>query len=218
VPTASEGLLPTDSNTSPLTYSDLDHIYMQVSASSDIDDASKCWYQIFVDCAKYLLCFRNSQHERAQAHIADAAKAISLLKVTNLSSVPTQIVPCFKGVVACCRSRISELGPAVSPFSFARPVIIGTGVAAEVCRPKMTSLRQRISRPFPSGSRQAIITDSVGTCCSNNRFCCISRRDQLNSDHPHFQPCSIVTILLSFAAEAHPLRFRVPPSARFLFL
>ena len=179
---------------------------MQVSASSDIDDASKCWYQIFVDCAKYLLCFRNSQHERAQAHIADAAKAISLLKATNLSCVPTQIVPCFKGVVACCLSRISELGPAVSPLSFARPVIIGAGVAAEVCCLKMTSVRLRISRHVPSGSRQAVITDSVGPRCSNHRFCCISRRNQLNADLPHFQPSSIAAILLSFAAQAHPLR------------
>ncbi len=128
-----DGLISADTSTSSLTHSDLDQIYMQISASEDIDDSSKCWYQIFVDCAKYLLCFRDSQHEHAQAHIADAAKSISLLKAANLASVPTQIVPCFQSVVACCHSRISELGPAVAPVSLVRPLKAGCGVVAEVC-------------------------------------------------------------------------------------
>jgi hypothetical protein len=130
---AADGLLSADTNNSSLTHSDLDQIYMQVSASADIDDASKCWYQIFVDCAKYLLCFRDSQHEHAQAHIADATKSISLLRAANLSSVPTQIVPCFQSVVACCHSRISELGLAVAPVSLVRPLKAGCGIVAEVC-------------------------------------------------------------------------------------
>jgi hypothetical protein len=106
---------------------------MRISASADIDDASKCWYQIFVDCAKYLLCFRDKQHEHAQAYIADAAKSITLLRASSLSSVPTQIVPCFESVVACCQSRISELGQGFAPVSLARPLKIGKGVVAEVC-------------------------------------------------------------------------------------
>ena len=132
-PTAADGLLPADACASSLTPLELDQMYMQISACVDIDDASKCWYQIFVDCAKYLLCFRDSQHERAQAHIADATKAISLLRATNLSGVPAQIVPCFKSVVACCHSRIMQLGPAVVPVSLVRPLKTGSGVAAEVC-------------------------------------------------------------------------------------
>ena len=133
-PSAADGLLPADSSASSLTPSDLDQMYMEISACADIDDASKCWYQIFVDCAKYLLCFRDSQHERAQAHIADATKSISLLRAMNLSSVPAQIVPCFKSVVACCHSRITQLGQVVAPVSLVRPLKAGSGVAAEVRR------------------------------------------------------------------------------------
>ena len=123
-----------DASSSSPTHTDLDDICLKISASAHIDDASKCWYHIFVDCAKYLLCFRDCQHDRAQAHIADVSKSISLLKASNLSSVPTQIVPCFKSVVACCLSRISELGEGFAPISLARPLKIGSGVAAEVRR------------------------------------------------------------------------------------
>ena len=132
VPPSGDGLSPADTDTSSLTHSDLDQIYMQISASADIDDASMCWYQIFVDCAKYLLCFRDSQHERAQAHIADATKSISLLRATNLNSVPTQIVPCFRSVVACCHSRINELGQAEAPVPLIRPLKAGCIADAEV--------------------------------------------------------------------------------------
>ncbi len=114
---------------------------MKISASAGIDDASRCWYQIFVDCAKYLLYFRDSQHERAQAHIADATRSITLLRASSLSSVPTQIVPCFKSVVACCQSRISELGQCFAPVSLARPLKIGKGVVAEVCSQMSSFLR-----------------------------------------------------------------------------
>ena len=133
-PTAADGLLPADACASSLTPLELDQMYMQISACVDIDDASKCWYQIFIDCAKYLLCFRDSQHERAQSHIADATKSITLLKASSLSSVPSQIVPCFKSVVACCHSRISELGQVFAPLSLAMlPLKLEKGVAAEVC-------------------------------------------------------------------------------------
>ncbi len=133
-PPSIEGLMPSDASTWSPTLKDLDQIYMTISSSAEIDDASKCWYQIFIDCAKYLLCFRDSQHERAQSHIADATKSITLLKASSLSSVPSQIVPCFKSVVACCHSRISELGQVFAPLSLAMlPLKLEKGVAAEVC-------------------------------------------------------------------------------------
>jgi hypothetical protein len=164
---AAEGLIPSDAGSTTLTHSDLDLIYMQITASADIDDASKCWYQIFVDCAKYLLCFRDSQHDRAQAHIADATKAISLLRAANLDSVPLQIVPCFNSVIACCHSRISQLEPPLSPYSLVSTTT--NGIDAQVYPFKSTVLAADSHQPLP-GPRQALVSNSAGACSSNHRI------------------------------------------------